>query len=184
MLKITAIGNLTNDVELKTHDDGRPCALRRTGSIGRRTAPASRTSSPSRSGAVWRNAAPRLPTRAASWPRPAISRPSLPVPTASRVSSSRPTTWKFSSPKRPKTPPLPPKQTRKMPTAKCLKAPRLPDEKHRHRVQQHRPNANRAAGTCRTAPSSDGGAAWRFGGGPDEKRLLRAHHCQRRTGNH
>lgn len=32
MLKITAIGNLTNDVELKTHDDGRPYAILRIAS--------------------------------------------------------------------------------------------------------------------------------------------------------
>ena len=27
MLKITAIGNLTNDVELKCHEDGKPYAI-------------------------------------------------------------------------------------------------------------------------------------------------------------
>ena len=29
MLKITAIGNLTNDVELKCHEDGKPYAILR-----------------------------------------------------------------------------------------------------------------------------------------------------------
>ena len=31
MLKITAIGNLTNDVELKCHEDGKPTPLPKTG---------------------------------------------------------------------------------------------------------------------------------------------------------
>ena len=35
MLKITAIGNLTNDVELKCHEDGKPyaCALTAQGAV-------------------------------------------------------------------------------------------------------------------------------------------------------
>lgn len=181
MLKITAIGNLTNDVELKTLDDGRPYSILRIASDRLYRAKDGSRFTDFISIKVRGRLAERCAAFAYKGCKLAASGDFETIPTGPDSQPGfliKANDVEFSSPKRPKTPPLPPKQTRKMPTAKCLKAPRLPDEKHRHRVQQHRPDANRAARTCRTAPSSDGGAAWRFGGGPAEKWLLRAHHCQ------
>ena len=62
MLKITAIGNLTNDVELKVNETtGKPYAILRIAG--------SPTLSPSRYAALWRSAVRSSPGRAASWPR-------------------------------------------------------------------------------------------------------------------
>ena len=64
MLKITATGNLTNDVELKMNETtGKPYAILRIAS-DRRYAP-------------WPSSVLPMPGRAASWPPPATSRPSL-----------------------------------------------------------------------------------------------------------
>ena len=81
MLKITAIGNLTNDVELKVSETtGKPYAILRIASDRRyrdRTATSlPLTLSPSRYAALWRNAVQSLPGRAASWLLQATSRPS------------------------------------------------------------------------------------------------------------
>ena len=66
MLKITAIGNLTNDVELKVNETtGKPYAA----ATGTGTATGSPTLSPSRYAALWRSAVRSSPGRAASWPR-------------------------------------------------------------------------------------------------------------------
>jgi|GEM_PF-3862765 len=70
MLKITAIGNLTNDVELKVNETtGKPYAILRIASTGIRRATGSPTLSPSRYAALWRSAVRSSPGRAASWPR-------------------------------------------------------------------------------------------------------------------
>ena len=70
MLKITAIGNLTNDVELKVNETtGKPYAILRIASTGTGTATGSPTLSPSRYAALWRSAVRSSPGRAASWPR-------------------------------------------------------------------------------------------------------------------
>ena len=67
MLKITAIGNLTNDVELKVNETtGKPtpsCVSPRTAATGTGTATGSPTLSPSRYAALWRSGAPPLPGR-------------------------------------------------------------------------------------------------------------------------
>ena len=72
MLKITAIGNLTNDVELKVNETtGKPHAILRiasTAATGTGTATGSPTLSPSRYAALWRSAVRSSPGRAASWP--------------------------------------------------------------------------------------------------------------------
>ena len=93
MLKITAIGNLTNDVELKVNETtGKPYAILRIASDRRYRdqgrATGSPTLSPSRYAALWRSAARRSPGRAASWPRSATLRPSASrtTPTASPAS--------------------------------------------------------------------------------------------------
>ena len=71
MLKITAIGNLTNDVELKMNEaTGKPYAILRiasTAATGTRRATGSLILSPLRCAAPWRSGAPPLPGRAASW---------------------------------------------------------------------------------------------------------------------
>lgn len=80
MLKITAIGNLTNDVELKVSETtGKPYAILRIASDRRyRDRDGNRLTdlSPSRYAALWRNAVQSLPGRAASWLLQATSRPS------------------------------------------------------------------------------------------------------------
>ena len=92
MLKITATGNLTNDVELKMNETtGKPYAILRIASdraIGIRRATGSPTSSPSRCAAPWPSSVLPMPGRAASWPPPATSRPSLflTIPPASPAS--------------------------------------------------------------------------------------------------
>ena len=73
MLKITAIGNLTNDVELKVNETPESptpsCVSPRTAATGTGTATGSPTLSPSRYAALWRSAVRSSPGRAASWPR-------------------------------------------------------------------------------------------------------------------
>ena len=99
MLKITAIGNLTHDVELKMNEaTGKPYAILRIASDRRykdKDGNKLTDLSPSRCAVLWRSAARRLRGRAVSWQPPAISRPSpsRTIPSASPVSSSKPAMW-------------------------------------------------------------------------------------------
>lgn len=98
MLKITAIGNLTNDIELKKSETtGVPYVILRIASdrIYRdKMAIRSPTLSPSRPMAVWLNAAWNLPGRAAVWRRSGILRRSPPRrKQSSQASSSGHATW-------------------------------------------------------------------------------------------
>ena len=98
MLKISAIGNLTNDIELKKVKRQASlmssCGSLRTGSTGIRMAIRSPTLSPSRPMAVWPSAAWTLPGRAAVWRRLGILRRSPPRRRqSSQVSSSGHATW-------------------------------------------------------------------------------------------
>ena len=92
MLKITAIGNLTNDVELKVNETtGKPYAILRIASDRRyRDRDSNRLTdlSPSRYAALWWSAVRSSPGRAASWPQWATLRPSASrmTPTASPAS--------------------------------------------------------------------------------------------------
>lgn len=136
MLKITAIGNLTHDVELKMNEaTGKPYAIRaspRTAAIRIRTATSSPIISPSRCAALWPSAARRLRGRAVSWRLPAISRPSpsRTIPSASPVSSSKPAMWNSCLPAR--------RRTRHRRWRICPAVRMPPDEKHRDHIHQRR----------------------------------------------
>lgn len=99
MLKIVAIGNLTNDVELKIHEaTGKPYAILRIASDRRyRDKEGNRLTDfiSIKVRGRWRNAARSLPGRAASWPPPATLKPSLSRTSrsVSPVSSSKPRRW-------------------------------------------------------------------------------------------
>ena len=101
MLKITAIGNLTNDVTLKTNETtGKPYAILRIASDRRYKDKDGNklTDFISR----WPSVVRSLPGRAASWRPPAILR-LLPLRTSrsvSPVSSSKPARWSSSRPAR------------------------------------------------------------------------------------
>ena len=92
MLKITATGNLTNDVELKMNETtGKPYAILRIASDRRyRDQDGNRLTDfiSIKVRGPWPSSVPPMPGRAASWPPPATSRPSLflTIPPASPAS--------------------------------------------------------------------------------------------------
>ena len=106
MLKITAIGNLTRDVELKMDEStGIPYTILRIASDRRYRNRAGEKitdfiSIKVRGPLAERCAEMHFPTRAASWPPPGTLKPSFfpRTPAVSRVSSSRPTRWSFCPP--------------------------------------------------------------------------------------
>ena len=100
MLKITAIGNLTNDVTLKTNETtGKPYAILRIASDRRYKDKDGNKLTDFISVKVrWPSVVRSLPGRAASWQLPVILRPS-PLRmsrSVSPVSSSRPARWSSS----------------------------------------------------------------------------------------
>lgn len=134
MLKITAIGNLTHDVELKMNENtGKPYAILRIASDRRyKDKDGNKLTDyiSIRCAVLWRSAVRRLRGRAVSWQPPAISRPSpsRTIPSASLVSSSKPAMWNSCLPAR--------RRMRRRNWKMSLSARSLPDEKYRDHIYQ------------------------------------------------
>ena len=132
MLKITAIGNLTNDVELKMNETtGKPYAILRIASDRRyKDKDGNKLTDFISIKVLWPSAAPSLPGRAASWRRSVISRlsPLRMSRSVSPVSSSRPAMWSSSRPAR--------RRKRRRNWKMSLSARSLPDEKYRDHIYQ------------------------------------------------
>lgn len=133
MLKITAIGNLTNDVELKMSEaTGKPYAILRIASDRRykdRDGNKLTDFISIKVRALWPSGVPSLPGRAASWLPPGISKlsPLMTIPPASPAFSSRPRRWSSSLP-----------AVRRRLLLPCLRMRSVPpDEEHRLGICQH-----------------------------------------------
>jgi len=174
MLKITAIGNLTNDVELKVNETtGKPYAILRIASDRRyRDRDGNRLTD-----FISIKVRGPLAERCAEFAWKGCKLAAVgdfeticfaDDPDRQPGFLIKATEVEFLSPRRAEEAAMAAEETALTP----------PNEEHRHRVPQHGAHAHRAGGAGRTAPPSERGAAGRPGGGPAAEWLLLAGHRQ------